>query len=159
MKSSEIGCLGNFVFELFQFSAPHLACFFAFGLHFAMGVDLRFKYAPGFFEQVLCVFLGFGYYFLFAALELCYFAFVSFDNLFKAFFLLVYFLAFLFPVTFVAYNVLQVFVALYVFCSSNFRSVGYHVFGYAYLARNLYCERTARLPDLQLKSACIFARS
>ena len=105
---------------------------------------------------MLCVFLGFGYYFLFAALELCYFAFVSFYNLFKAFFLLVYFLAFLFPVTFVAYNVLQVFVALYVFCSSNFRSVGYHVFGYAYLARNLYCERTARLPDLQLEERLHF---
>ena len=60
-------------------------------------------------------------------------------------------LSFTFPVAFVAHDVLQVLVALYVVTANDFRSVLDDVFRDARFACYLYGKRRAGLPDAQLE--------
>ena len=84
-----------------------------------------------------------------AAFQLLYFLLVTGDGIFHLFFPLTYVLTLGFPVTLVAYNILQVFVALDVFTSHNFRCVCNDFFRQTDFTGNLYGKRTSRIANLQ----------
>ena len=75
--------------------------------------------------------------------------FITFDSSLQFFFLLVYGGSFVFPIAFVAHNVLQILVALYIVFAHNARCGLYYLFGQPYFACNLDGKRTSWLSDRQ----------
>jgi len=124
---------------------------FLFSLRFLDGTNGIFNFGIRFLQQPFCLFFSFLQDFLAAAFQLLYFLLVTGDGIFHLFFPLTYVLTLGFPVTLVAYNILQVFVALDVFTSHNFRCVCNDFFRQTDFTGNLYGKRTSRIANLQLE--------
>ena len=62
------------------------------------------------------------------------------DHLIEFLLLLMYGLALALPITFVAHDILQIFVGLYVVAAHNLRRIGNNLLGKSNLACNLHCE-------------------
>jgi len=138
------------LFEVGQFLTG-LAGTFLFGLIFLNGADGVLNLGVRLLQQLFGLFLGCSQDGLTALVQFLQLRLVSADGLFHLLLLLADILPLGLPVSLVAYNVLQIFVALYVFTAHNFRCVGNHLFGQAYFTGNLYGKRTARITYLQLE--------
>ena len=77
--------------------------------------------------------------------------FITRSDIFQFFLLLTDILPFAFPVPFIAYDILQVFVHIDIIRSDVRGSVGYHVLGQTDLACDLYGERATRVSDRKLE--------
>ena len=102
---------------------------------------------------MLGLFLGCSQNGLAVLVQFFQFRFVSVDGLLHLLLLLADVLSLGLPVSLVAYDVLQILVALDIFTAHNLRCIGNHLFGQTNLAGYLYGKRTARIANLQLKES------
>ena len=133
-----------------QFFAQTL-CLFLLGLAFAYFANGVLYVTVAFLQQFLRLFLCLAQYLLPLAVKFLYFFLILCYGLLQVFFALVHVLPFVLPIAFVAHNVLQIFVALYVVGAYDVACLSYHLVGNARLAGYFYGERRPRLTDGELE--------
>ena len=101
---------------------------FLFSLRLFNGANSIFDTGIGFLHQLLCFFFGFPQNFFAGFLQIFYLRLVAGNGFFHMLFALADGLAFAFPISLVAHNVLQIFVGIDVFAADNLRSVGDYIF-------------------------------
>ena len=102
-------------------------------------------------QKFLCLLTGALKYLLTLAFNIGQLSFITRNGFLDVFLALMNVLAFVFPITLVSHNILQVFVTLNIIGTHYLRRITNHLVGNACLTSNLDSKRTARTAYLQLE--------